>query len=101
MERFAAPFDPQARRTLTFGFFKDLKPTDTIVSASMSVSLVSGDDPSPAELLVGAPAIVGPDVLHFAAGRADRNAYVIKCLATTAAGEVLTLSAVITMREGA
>lgn len=100
MERFPA-LDPQARRTLTFAFIKDLSPTDTIVSATVNPTLAAGTDATPGDVLVGLPVVHAGQVLQMAAGRAAGNAYVLKCLATTASGEVLTLSAAITMTEGA
>lgn len=100
MERFL-PLDPSARRVLTFSFSKDLSAGDTIAAATVDVSLASGTDETPAALKVGDAAVVGTDVLHMAAGRPDGNAYVLKCLATTSNGEILALSAVITMQEGA
>ncbi len=100
MDRFP-PLDPQARRVLAFSFLKDLSPGDSIVSATVNPTLASGADSSPGGVLVGSPVTQGTLVMQMATGREAGNAYVLKCLATTAGGEVLTLSAAITMVEGA
>lgn len=100
MRRFPQ-LDPAARRVLAFNFAPDLADGDTVASATVTPTLQAGEDATPAQILVGLPAIDGARVLQMAAGRADGNAYTLKCIASTAAGEILTLTAVITMNEGA
>lgn len=101
MRRFP-PLDPAARRVLAFNFAPDLAPGDSIASASIAPPAVqAGIDATPAALLVGSPVIQGARVLQLAGGRAGGNAYTLKCFAETSGGEILTLTAVITMHEGA
>lgn len=100
MRRFPQ-LDPAARRVLAFNFTADLASGDTLASATVVAALQAGSDDNPAQILVGLPAIEGARVLQLAAGRAHGNAYTLKCIASTTAGEVLTLTAVITMQEGA
>ena len=100
MRRFP-PLDPAARRVLAFNFTADLAPGDTLSGATVTAALQAGSDETPAQIIVGLPAIDGARVLQLATGRADDNAYTLKCIASTTAGEVLTLTAVITMQEGA
>ena len=100
MRRFPQ-LDPAARRVLAFNLAADLAPGDSLSSAIVVPTLQAGTDATPAELLVGQPVIQGVRVLQLANGRADGNAYTLKCIASTAAGEILTLTAVITMHEGA
>ena len=100
MRRFP-PLDPAARRVLAFNFSPDLAAGDTLAAASVLPALQAGEDVTPQAILVGLPVIQGARVLQLATGRADDNAYTLKCIASTSAGEVLTLTAVITMQEGA
>lgn len=100
MRRFPQ-LDPAARRVLAFNFAPDLAAGDTLASATVAPTLQAGEDATPAQILVGLPAIDGARVLQMAAGRADGNAYTLKCIASTTSGEILTLTAVITMNEGA
>lgn len=100
MQRFPA-LDPAARRVLAFSFAPDLALGDTIASASVVPVLAAGMDATPADVLVGQAVVNGDRVLQMASGRDHGNAYTLKCIASTAGGEILTLSAVVTMREGA
>lgn len=100
MRRFPQ-LDPAARRVLAFNFAADLAPGDSLSSATVAPTLQAGTDATPADLLVGQPVIEGARVLQLAAGRADGNAYTLKCITSTTGGEILTLTAVITIIEGA
>ncbi|ANQ83686.1 hypothetical protein dqs_0610 [Azoarcus olearius] len=100
MERFR-PLDPAARRVLTWSFAEDLNPGESLSGATISITTLAGEDSDPEAVKVGDLVVQGHLVLQMAAGRPDGNAYVLKCLATTTAGEILALSAVLTMQEGA
>lgn len=100
MRRFPQ-LDPAARRVLAFNFGADIAPGDSLSSTTVTPTLQAGTDATPAELLIGQPVIQGARVLQMAAGRDHGNAYTLKCIASTTGGEILTLSAVITILEGA
>lgn len=92
--------DPDSRRLVVFDFTRDLVPGETIVAATITVRLLAGADPAPAELLVGAHQVEGPEVWQLIAGRADGTGYAIKCVATTSHDQALVLNGSIRFREG-
>lgn len=79
--------DPEESVTAGYRFGDELAAGETIVSAVVSLTLVSGTA-LPA-LTAGSPQISGGDVLHLMAGGAAGSLWHRQCKATTSAGQIL------------
>lgn len=91
--------DPAESLVQNFDFTAALASGETINSAVVSVSLLSGVDPNPAAMLFTTPTIAAGVVLQpFRAGVQDAL-YKFRCVATLAPpGRVLVLTATLPVR---
>lgn len=97
-----SPKDPAEVNVYGFDFSKLLSTSETISTASFSVSLVFGaSDPSPL-LLVGSTDISSAPVVKqkLQAGTAG-NTYRVRATATTSQGRVIVASALVPVAVGA
>lgn len=94
------PIDAEEEFVVAFDFTSELF-GQSIVSAVVSVTLAeqAAADAAPAELLVGALAIVNGDVLQRIAGRFAGNTYKLRCRATLADGQRRVRAALLPIRE--
>jgi hypothetical protein len=91
---------PSEKIPATFVFTKALDQGETIVSATLSVSLRQGVDPSPSSILDGAHQILaGGRVLQRIRGGIDGVSYEVRCSVTTSSGSIFLLAGVIPVRE--
>lgn len=91
-------FDPKKPgETLNVGFdFADvLAPEETLVSATLTVSVLRGVDPSPNDMLKDGPIIIGTLVSQFIRGGLDGVTYLISCTAITSDPQTLINEGVI------
>lgn len=78
------------RVTAQFDFGPDLEPGDSITTIEWVVTLLSGVDATPTQVLVGAAAIKGSRVFQKLGGLAGCS-YRIECRANTAQENLLSL----------
>lgn len=90
------PKDPGATVTVTFGFSEV---AETIVSATVSAGVLGGrNDPSPAAIISGPVSITGAEVRQRVTGGQAGTAYLLRCVANDADGEVHVLTAAMLAR---
>ena len=77
----------------TFDFSTVMASTETISSASCTVEVVSGTDPTPSTIKVGSPAISGQQVAQRISGGLDGVIYRLEMSATTSLTNVYTIIA--------
>lgn len=80
---------------LVFEGIDSLGEFESIVSATVTVSLVSGTDPSPEDMLVGSPVLDPPNVMQKVTGTVGNAEYLFLCAMTTDAPRVLYFTAVL------
>lgn len=66
--------------------FTDEGISGSLVSAVVSIALVSGTDPSPGTVLSGSPSIDGMRVVHKVVYQQPDAVYLLRCTATDSAG---------------
>ena len=93
------PIDPQEIVIVTFDYASELTSGETISSASVSVALVSGPDPTPSSMLSGSPTIAGALVYQLINGRPNGSDYKLRCVAAISPnGRQLVRSATVSTR---
>lgn len=90
--------DPNEIITLTFDYGAILG-ADTLLSATLSVELVTGTDSNPSAMLSGAAVIQGDTVLQQVQGGVDTANYKIVCTADTADGQRLMVANILPVRS--
>lgn len=91
--------DPAEKLVATFDYSEDLDAGETIASATLTCTLLSGTDADPAAMLYGTPTIAGGTVLQPITGGVDGAAYTLRCQATLdPTGRVLVLAATLPVR---
>jgi hypothetical protein len=91
---------PAEALVAAFDFSADLQVGETIDSATVTVSLESGVDPSPASVLDGAPTIDAGTVLHAFSGGAPGARYELRCEVTLLPSDrILVLAATLPVRS--
>ena len=95
------PKDPSTTEYFKFDYTKDTRfeVGETIVSASINISVFRGKDPEPAQLLTGPVIISGLTVSQLVTGGVLGTTYDIQCLATTSSGQVLDSCGMFTVEE--
>lgn len=83
------PKDTGETDTLWFDYSAELADGETLVSAVITVSVLSGTDASPSSLLFGSPTVSGGYILQSITGGVRNVNYLIRCLASTSAGRIL------------
>lgn len=93
--------DPVEALVITFEFAAEINVDETIAAApAVSVSLLSGADEAPGDVLAGSPAVSGSAVLHAVHGGINGAAYLLRCAATLVpSGRVLVLAATLPVRD--
>lgn len=83
----------------TFAYANELQAGESIASAAITCTVLSGTDPSPASMLVGSPQISGSNVLQNFSGGVDGVTYTLRCVATMSpTGRVLVRAATLPVR---
>tara|TARA_R110000868_G_scaffold40733_1_gene140278 strand:- start:1642 stop:1953 length:312 start_codon:yes stop_codon:yes gene_type:complete len=75
----------------TFDYSPVLGTTETILSATCTVEVKEGTDPTPSAILVGSPSISGSQVAQRISGGLDGVIYRLQMTATTSATNVYTI----------
>jgi len=75
----------------TFDYSPVLGTTETISSATCTVEVKEGTDPTPSAILVGSPSISGSQVAQRISGGLDGVIYRLQMTATTSATNVYTI----------
>ena len=75
----------------TFDYSPVLGLTETILSATCTVEVKEGTDPTPSAILVGSPSISGSQVAQRISGGLDGVIYRLQMTATTSATNVYTI----------
>lgn len=86
---------PGERFTVPFSFARELAEGETIVSASLTVVVMSGTDADPVEILNGTRAIESPLVKQPLRVDVADVTYGITCLATTSEGNTYARAAIL------
>lgn len=82
------PKDVSENKVVEFPFVDELGTGETISSASVAISVVSGTDPSPAAMLVGSAVIVGSSVFQRISGGIANVTYHLRATANAVTGSV-------------
>ena len=91
--------DPAEKLVATFDYSEDLDVGETIASATLTCTLLSGTDADPAAVLYGSATIDAGTVLQPITGGVDGAVYTLRCQATlTPTGRVLVLAASLPVR---
>ncbi len=91
--------DPAERLVATFDYHEEIDDGETIASATLTCTLLSGTDVNPDAVLYGTPTIAGGAVLQFFSGGVDGAVYILRCQATLSpTGRVLVLAATLPVR---
>jgi hypothetical protein len=77
----------------TFDFSPIMSSTETISSATCTIEVKEGTDPSPSSIKVGSPAISGQQVAQRISGGLDGVIYRVEMTATTSLTNVYTIVA--------
>jgi hypothetical protein len=88
-----APRTPTSTRFESFDFTSLLASGETINTASLAVTVVSGLDAAPSGILSGSPSISGAVVKQLFTGGVSGVTYGIVCTANTSLGQSLQLAA--------
>lgn len=81
------PADQDESEPYGFDFVNDFQSGETISTATWTITVRSGTDPSPSSKLIGSPAITGDTTTYQrVAGLLPNVVYVLKCLVTTNQG---------------
>lgn len=83
------PLDPAERKRARFRFGRQMAAGETIQSATVTPALLTGTDATPGAVLDGAHTISGTDVFQWLRGRPSDAEYLIRCVVTTSAGQIL------------
>ena len=86
------PLDYAEEKVIRFRFTDELPTGNTLQSATVSVTVNSGTDATPASLLDGAAQISGSDVLQRVKGRSIKASYHLRCIATDDNGQIHTVA---------
>jgi hypothetical protein len=78
-------------RQYSFNFLSKLQSGETISTASCSVSVYSGNDPTPSAIITGAASMNGPVVNQLVSAGVVGTIYEIDCEVTTSLGQTLDL----------
>lgn len=85
----------------TFDFTSLLAEGEELAAAEISVSVFSGADSSPADLLSGSPVIDSPRVTQAFQGGSVGATYTVLCLAGTCNDQLHSLAAYLSILRGA
>lgn len=91
--------DPAEKLTATFDFSNEIAGGESISSASLACTVISGTDASPEQVLNGAATISGSSVLQPFQGGISGVTYDLRCVATLSSGRVLVLAATLPVRS--
>lgn len=92
--------DPAETLVATFDYSADLDAGETIASATLACSLLSGTDTNPSAVLSGTPTIDDGTVLQRFTGGVEGATYTLRCAVTlTPSGRVLVLAATLPIRN--
>lgn len=82
------PKAPAEVKVITFDFIEQLSSVTgvTLVTASITVDVIDGADPSPNDMILGVHAIDGIKVRQGITGGLDGTSYAFRCLATDSNG---------------
>lgn len=85
MSTTVGPIDMTGRRSVWFDFSPELAPGETLigVDSPIEVSVQAGDDPTPENLVVGAPVIDGSMVKQVVQASVNNVSYHLRAHATT------------------
>ena len=91
--------DPAEKLVTTFDYSADLDAGETIASANLTCTLLSGADADPSAVLYGTPTIAAGTVLQPITGGVEGATYTLRCAVTlTPSGRVLVLAATLPVR---
>lgn len=91
LPRDFSPADPGESNVYAIDFAADLPSGDSIASAQWQVATVQGTDVAPQSHCVGSPAVYGSIVTQRIANLVPGTIYRVQAVATTQAGNVLSL----------
>lgn len=80
-------------RVYGFDFGRLLEAGETLTGATFAVAVVTGTDPTPAAILVGAATVAGAIARQRIAGGVGGATYRVTATATTSAGNTLSATA--------
>lgn len=83
---------------LTFDFAADIATAATVTVVSVAVSVITGTDPTPANILQGAATASGATVTQWITGGVDGVRYKILCTVNASDGQRLVLAAELNVR---
>lgn len=86
-------------KVVVFPFATELEAAETVSAATVTCALASGEDASPALVLVGADQVVGTDVLQRVQGRVAGASYKLVARATGSTGLKHIMSALLPCAE--
>lgn len=84
-------------KKLTFDFLSELGVSETISNASVSASVYSGTDATPSSIVSGSASISGSVVTQAITAGTAGVQYILACSATTSAGQILIITAYLTV----
>lgn len=90
MKNFS-PKRPVEIEILDMDYRRSLARSETIISATWTMTVVEGEDPAPEDMLSGDPVIEGTRVFHDVKGGLAGVTYKPFCLAVTSMGQELLL----------
>lgn len=83
-----------------FDFISNLAEGETLASAALSVSVFSGVDPAPEDILSGSPVVEGTRVTQKFTGGVLGTTYRVLCMAGTCNDQQISLAAYLAIVEG-
>lgn len=83
------PLEQGETDVLTFDYTDSLETGETLVSGTVTLSVVQGEDPSPNSMRVGSAQASTPYILQKVGGGVRNTTYLCYCAATTSTGRVL------------
>ena len=90
--------DPGEIVPVSFDFSADVATGATVTLISVSVSVVDGADPAPANILAGAATASGATVVQWITGGLDATRYKLRCRVAASDGQTLVLPAIVPVR---
>lgn len=85
------PSDTGESESYTFDFSNDFATSETISSATWSISVVSGTDASASSRLVGSPSNTSTKSSQRVTGLQDGVTYLLRAVVITSAGNTISL----------
>jgi hypothetical protein len=97
--RTIGPKDPAESEVVTFDFTNKMRGETISGVVSVTIAVESGNDPSPSNMLNGAPAVSGFKVMQAIAGGIDGTNYYMRCQIQTSGNRTPVCGGVLAVRR--